>query len=220
MDKGRSQSQRAQPACEDVRMNTQSVLLAEYARLRNETFSVEGRYDRIVGVAVTLLTLIVLYGAHEERKEVFFALPFLIYGLVFYVLYFFHAMCVRAGYLRAIEEEINRLIGRNVLIWENHVVPSFLRFTRCPPALAFNGIVVFLVPAVVLYSHYVVLVNSSWSWLLVQIALSLVCVSGVVLVVKDIALVSRHCLDYSNSVFSKGEESGHGKEHSVSRNAV
>jgi hypothetical protein len=151
----------------------EDALMAEYARLRNETFSVEGRSDHVVGITVTLLGLLFLYGVREAHEEVFFILPFLVYALSFYVLKFFHDMCVRRGYLQALEGQINRMSGANVLIWENYLVPRFLLFARCAPGLGFNLVVLLLAVGIVAYSHYVVFISFSRVWFVIQLVLSI-----------------------------------------------
>ncbi len=179
-----------------------NVLVAEYARLRNETLSLENHYDHVLAVAATLAGLLFIYGLQQGRKEVFVLLPALIYGIILYVLYFFNAMCVRGGYLRVIEKEINTLIGSERLIWENHLVPTFLSVGRCPAALGLDIVVLLLALGATTWSHYAVITSLPAPWPSVQLVTTIICVVLIAWAVRATYAASPRAHDLSEDILS------------------
>lgn len=95
-----------------------ATLTMEYQRVCEEIRSIENQNDKIVGVGLTIIGAGVLYGLSQNLNEVFIALPFMLIAVLFWAVLQYHNLLRFGGYKRALEEEINRVLGRPVLVWE------------------------------------------------------------------------------------------------------
>ena len=149
----------------------QTTILGEYERLRRETFAIDARNVRILSISASLTALLAGYGIKEGKSEVFLACPFIIYGIVFYILYYAHQMMVRHGYMIALEDEINRLLGKDILLWESFHVDKFIM--NAISAVTFNLILFFLNLGIIIYSHWRVFVKYPGEIFLVHLVFSI-----------------------------------------------
>lgn len=100
-------------------------LLADKAQnLGNQVTNLLPKMDSFIGVAAALIVGAVTLGVTHKHPVVLVLFPFPLIALTAYLLQTNTEMLSRAGHKRFLEEAVNELIGRRVLLEESDVAPT------------------------------------------------------------------------------------------------
>ncbi len=94
------------------------VLLKEYERINQEINNYLSIIDRNIGFAMLILGGGAAYGLKENLRLVLLIVPFGVFGIYIYALHLLTAISALGGYKKGLEEKINSIIGKNLLMWE------------------------------------------------------------------------------------------------------
>lgn len=82
--------------------------------------------QKTIGLGLAVLSAGLVYGLKEQIKEVLLFLPIAAFGILFYgIRIITETMCL-GGYKHHLEETINRILGKNILLWESFIAPNLL----------------------------------------------------------------------------------------------
>lgn len=99
-----------------------SVLLSEYQRTCGEIKSIESNNEKIVGFGLTIISAAFVSGLSQDISEVHFIIPPAVVGVLLYGMMTYCNVFSLAGYKRYLEDEINLIMERNILVWEQLVI--------------------------------------------------------------------------------------------------
>lgn len=108
------------PSTDDVKFR-RDVLLQEYLRLCAEIRSIEAANERIIALALTLISAGAAIGLAQNVSHLFFVLPVAFIGVVAFAGSAYMSIFSLAGYKWHLEELINADVAERVLQWEQLV---------------------------------------------------------------------------------------------------
>jgi hypothetical protein len=134
--------------------STLVALLADKAQsLGNQVTNLLPKMDSFMGVAAALIVGAVTLGVTQNHPVILVLFPFPLIALTAYLLQTNTEMLSRAGHKRFLEEAVNELVGRRVLLEESDVAPTLhgrLPFGRLSILLVQGLLASLLVGSVVL----------------------------------------------------------------------
>lgn len=124
---GVDMSSQASPDSDFVEIEALVSLMASKAdSLGNQVTSLLPKMENFIGVAVAILVGAVTLGVTQEHPIILVLLPFPLIVLFAYLLQSNTEMLSRAGHKRFLEEAVNQLLRRRVLLEESDVAPKTL----------------------------------------------------------------------------------------------
>lgn len=105
---------------EDSAEDRLQVLMKTWEHLDEKIRSYDLLMERVIFIAVFLIMAVAGYAPTDEVRSstLFLLLPFGAFGLTFYGLHTCHQVMSTAGYMRYVEERINKAVGERMLFWE------------------------------------------------------------------------------------------------------
>ena len=139
-----------------------SLLRDEHGRNADELLRMWSRIEKVIALWITVLGVASGLATREQvpgaPMVVSLLIPSAFAAVLFYILMVLESMIVIGGYVAAVEIEINRLVGSEVLRWESRVSWRF------PPTrlsnLAFFGTAVLISIGLVVWSMSVTYASS------------------------------------------------------------
>ncbi len=133
------------------------ILSDEYKKISDDIRSLEGKYEKILTVGTSLIGILSFYGVKENIVVLNILLPYTLLYIMAYV-----SMCLRSiallGYYKSkIETKLNRLAGKDILVWENIFMKK--RYNLGLPFIMNQLLLFIIIVLIVLYSFYDVWVN-------------------------------------------------------------
>jgi hypothetical protein len=94
--------------------------------------------ERLVTVGATLIIGAATVAVAKGKEDILLGVPLAISALLSFIAYLHGELFALGGYKAALEEELNRRVGRPIIVWESHVsVPLRHRSRATITALAF-----------------------------------------------------------------------------------
>jgi hypothetical protein len=130
------------------------LLASKAESLGNQVTGLLPQMENFIGVAVAVLVGAVTLGVTQEHPAILVLLPFPLIILFAYLLQSNTEMLSRAGHKRFLEEKVNELLQRRVLLEESDVAPKTLHgkthFGRLSIVMIQSCMVVLLVASIAL----------------------------------------------------------------------
>lgn len=101
-----------------------SLLTEKALSLGEQVTELLPKMENFLGVSIAIVIGSVSLGITEEHPQILAILPFFLIVLYVYLLQANTEMLSRAGHKRFLEEEVNSLLGRKVLLEEEYVAPT------------------------------------------------------------------------------------------------
>ena len=123
------------------------VLLKEHEITCSQIREMVSYSDRIFGLGITLVGALFLYGFKEHLEKVMIAVSFVFIALLLFSTTIYTGIFSLGGYRLYIEEQLNQLMGRQLLSWER-MTPKILHSSFPVFGMTtFTGILLFVVVA-------------------------------------------------------------------------
>lgn len=100
------------------------VLLKEYESVCTQINSLMSSTDKIIGLGFTILAAALTLGFKESVEAVILLIPFATIFVFFYAIATYSTVFSLGGYKHLIEEQINSILGKNIVIREALVVKA------------------------------------------------------------------------------------------------
>jgi SAM-dependent methyltransferase len=110
---------------DDNKLKKIDVLLKEHEIVCTQIREMVSYSDRILGVGVTILGAVFLYGIKEKVNEITIATPFALTFLLLFCSSVFSAILTLGGYRRYLEDAFESQFGEQILRWE-YITPRTL----------------------------------------------------------------------------------------------
>lgn len=103
------------------------ILLSEFNNVSQSIRSLMSSTEKIIAIGFTILVTGLGLGLKEDILEIFFLIPIAVLAMLFYAISIYTAVLLFGGYKKHLEESINKILGKNILIWEDLIRKLFHR---------------------------------------------------------------------------------------------
>lgn len=113
------------PKIDNVAMDTnliQTMLLQEHQRVCDDIRSIESSGDKIISIFLVILGAGLTFGIEKNIGYIFALVPIAILSVLFYSIMMYVWVFSLGGYKLHLEEVLNEIAGKNILLWER-IVP-------------------------------------------------------------------------------------------------
>lgn len=102
----------------DDKQQKLELLKTEHARISGEIRAIEAMGEKSLGFGISIIGVGLAYGVEKSIGSLFILIPIAFIGLLLFIMINYYNLFLLGGYIRFVEEEINRIIGSDVLLWE------------------------------------------------------------------------------------------------------
>lgn len=124
------------------------VLLKEHEITCSQIREMVSYSDRMFGLGITLVGAVFIYGVKERLAEVVVAVSFIFIALLLFSATIYTCIFSLGGYRLYVEEQLNHMLGRNLLKWER-MAPHILH--KSFPVLSMSIFISILVFAFIVF---------------------------------------------------------------------
>jgi len=110
-----------------ISQNQLDILKLEYIRICDYINILEGSADKVFSIFFGANGAALIYGLVKDVEEVFYITPLVIIWVLSYYLYTLDKVLTLGGYKEHLENAINKLVHKNILIWESILVKKNIK---------------------------------------------------------------------------------------------